>query len=615
MTYSKSEKYPFLNERLAKEAHVDEILNEIDLLQKVWLKNLTGELATVEYLNESRNVKMPLTQKRLMNIQFLVDQLIKNHPEHVRPIYSFMFSLEPETKKLDITEKVELTLMISDSNYHALQSMRDTTSTENLLKLLQSFRLFNLTKLIKKSKNRNQLAQIVKNQLGKSIFTFKNYSFDRTGVEITEDYCFHRDNYEAVKSKIEVESLKKLIDLHSAPINRRLKNLGILNPYVSDYRDSKIDYIINILTGELASALDKKDLLTVKNFHSLRDCINKVEKILDPVILLDADIMNHIRSQFITTDKNILSLFKEITPDILSKWETEKLNSGRISVFQMSDGTKYIFDSTQFFTKYDELMHLILFNSEFNYMEQRKKDELIFKADILIEAGMNTLSNRDNALKTFVNEENISSFKKMAKDYEAFKTASEETEEDYEETAKESGKSFIAVIISGIASLFTKSSKTQSRSGQKTQSQKAAGIKRELPKETKDIFRLINERKSPLIPLSELIEIKPENEVKIGQTIKELRSTDFKIVVPIYNARQVLYPIRSKKYLISDVEYLLIDPEAAKSPESIREYIDDITGFKFKEDVISGNALFSIEKYLFSINKQNRAKKLREKKK
>jgi hypothetical protein len=39
LAYSKSEKFPFLHERLAKEAHVEEILTEIDLLQKSWLKN------------------------------------------------------------------------------------------------------------------------------------------------------------------------------------------------------------------------------------------------------------------------------------------------------------------------------------------------------------------------------------------------------------------------------------------------------------------------------------------------------------------------------------------------------------------------------------------------
>jgi len=614
LAYSKSEKFPFLHERLAKEAHVEEILTEIDLLQKSWLKNKTGELATVEYLNESRNVRMPVTQKRLMNIQFLVDQLIKNHPEHIRPIYSFNFSIEPETKKLNIEEKVELTLMMNDSSYHSLQAQRDSTSATNLLHLLQSFRLFNLTKLIKKSKNRNQLSQIVKNQLGKTIFTFKNYNFDRTGIEITEDYCFHKDNYDAVKNKIEVESLKKIIDTHSAPINRRLKNLGILNPYISDYRDSKIDYILSILTGELAAALDKKDLMTVRNFHSLRDCINKVDKILDPVVLLDGDIMNYIRTHFMATDRAILSMFKELTPEIFSKWETEKINSAKIISFPMNDGSRYLFDSSQFFPKYDEYMHLILFNPEFRYMDQRKQDEMIFNADILTDAGKKLISSNDIALKVFGNDENINVFKKLAKDYDDFKLASAEAEEYYDEADNSSGKSFIAVIISGIASLFTKNSKSQAKGGSKSQPKKALNVKKGISKETKDIYKLISERSSTLIPLSDLIELKPENEPKIEQTIRELRENNLKIVVPIYNARQVLYPIRSKKYLMADVEYLMIDPDAAKSPETIRDFIDEITGFKFKEDVISGNALFSIEKYLFSINRQNRAKKRREKK-
>lgn len=614
MAYSKSEKFPFLHERLAKEAHVEEILAEIDLLQKNWLKNRIGELATVEYLNESRNIRMPVTQKRLMNIQFLVDQLIKNHPEQIRPIYSFNFSIEPETKKLNIEEKVELTLMMNDADYHALQAMRDSASAANLLQLLQSFRLFNLTKLIKKSKNRNQLSQIVKNQLGKTIFTFKNYTFDRTGVETTEDYCFHKDNYDAVKNKIEVEFLKKIIDLHAAPINRRLKNLGILNPYISDYRDSKIDYIISILTGELSAALDKKDLLAVKNFHSLRDCINKVDKILDPVILFDSDIMNYIKTHFMTTDRAILSMFKELSPEILAKWEAEKINSSKIISFPINNGGRFLFDAAQFFSRYDELMHLILFNPEFRYMDQRKKDEMVYNADVMTDAGKKLLSSQELSTKIFGSDENINAFKKMAKDYEDFKTASAEADEYYDDADRGEGKSFIAVIISGIASLFTRGGKSPAKGTQKSQPQKALSIKKGISKETKDIYKLISERKSPLIPLSDLIELKPENEKKVEQTIKELRENELKIVVPIYNARQVLYPSRSKKYLMADAEYLMIDPDVAKSPESIREFIDEITGFKFKEDVISGNALFSIEKYLFSINRQNRAKKRREKK-
>jgi hypothetical protein len=137
---------------------------------------------------------------------------------------------------------------------------------------------------------------------------------------------------------------------------------------------------------------------------------------------------------------------------------------------------------------------------------------------------------------------------------------------------------------------------------------------KKISKESQDIYKLIADKKSPLIPLSDFIELKPENEPKIDTIIRDLRGNDLKIVIPIYNARQVLYPIRSKKYLMSDVEYLLVDPEVAKTPESIREFIDNITGYKFKEDTISGNALFSIEKYLFSIHRQNRAKNLKNQK-
>jgi len=256
LAFTRNEKFPFLNERLSREPHIEEILTEIDFLQKNWIKNKAGELATAAYLNESRNVKLPLTQKRLMNIEFLLNELVKHHPDEVKPVYSFLFSVEPESKKLNIEEKVEYTLLMDEGDYHALQYARDSISTRSLLELLKTFRLFNLTKLIKKAKNRNHLSQLIKQQIGKTIFTFKNYSLDKSGVEIVEDYCFHKDNYEAVKNRLDVEKLKDIIDLHSLAINRRLKNLGILNSYISDYRDSKIDYILNILTVELATSLD-----------------------------------------------------------------------------------------------------------------------------------------------------------------------------------------------------------------------------------------------------------------------------------------------------------------------------------------------------------------------
>jgi len=611
LAFTRNEKFPFLNERLSREPHIEEILTEIDFLQKNWIKNKAGELATAAYLNESRNVKLPLTQKRLMNIEFLLNELVRHHPDEVKPVYSFLFSVEPESKKLNIEEKVEYTLLMDEGDYHALQYARDSISTRSLLELLKTFRLFNLTKLIKKAKNRNHLSQLIKQQIGKTIFTFKNYSLDKSGVEIVEDYCFHKDNYEAVKNRLDVEKLKDIIDLHSLAINRRLKNLGILNSYISDYRDSKIDYILNILTVELATSLDRKDILEVKNFQSLRDCINKVERILDPVVMLDGDISEYIKNNFFITDREILSMFRDLTGESLNRWLSEKISTGRIVTFSLPDGTLYLFDSTQFMSKYEEVVHLILHNPHFKFMEDKQKEEMFFKADLLTDVGKKITSSPELSRKILTGDSAMH-FKKLMSEYEAFKFAQEELDE-YFETAEQK-TSFFSSIIYAVASLFKKKERVKNKGKQATGKKIYKSRMKKISKESQDIYKLIADKKSPLIPLSDFIELKPENEPKIDTIIRDLRGNDLKIVIPIYNARQVLYPIRSKKYLMSDVEYLLVDPEVAKTPESIREFIDNITGYKFKEDTISGNALFSIEKYLFSIHRQNRAKNLKNQK-
>jgi len=611
LAFTRNEKFPFLNERLSREPHIEEILTEIDFLQKNWIKNKAGELATAAYLNESRNVKLPLTQKRLMNIEFLLNELVKHHPDEVKPVYSFLFSVEPESKKLNIEEKVEYTLLMDEGDYHALQYARDSISTRSLLELLKTFRLFNLTKLIKKAKNRNHLSQLIKQQIGKTIFTFKNYSLDKSGVEIVEDYCFHKDNYEAVKNRLDVEKLKDIIDLHSLAINRRLKNLGILNSYISDYRDSKIDYILNILTVELATSLDRKDILEVKNFQSLRDCINKVERILDPVVMLDGDISEYIKNNFFITDREILSMFRDLTGESLNRWLSEKISTGRIVTFSLPDGTLYLFELTQFMSKYEEVVHLILHNPHFKFMEDKQKEEMFFKADLLTDVGKKITSSPELSRKILTGDSAMH-FKKLMSEYEAFKFAQEELDE-YFETAEQK-TSFFSSIIYAVASLFKKKERVKNKGKQATGKKIYKSRMKKISKESQDIYKLIADKKSPLIPLSDFIELKPENEPKIDTIIRDLRGNDLKIVIPIYNARQVLYPIRSKKYLMSDVEYLLVDPEVAKTPESIREFIDNITGYKFKEDTISGNALFSIEKYLFSIHRQNRAKNLKNQK-
>lgn len=615
MLYNKNEKYPFLNERLSKEAHIEEVLAEIEVNQRNWLKNHTGELSTVESLNESRNIKMPLTQKRLMNIQYLVDLLMKDHPSEIKPVFSFKFVINPENKNLTIEEKMEITFMMRESDHIKLQDERDRQSAASLLELLESFRLFNLTKLIKKSKNRNHLAMIVKGQLGTNIFTFKNFSLDKNGLEVVEDYCFHKNNYDSVKTKIDLDGIKQVIETNEPAIDRRLKNFGILNSSISDYRDNKLEYILNILTGDLAPSIEKKSIVEVKNFKHLRDCIIKVDKLLDPVIMLDAEIMSHIQENFITTEKDILSLFPDMTGEALDRWESEKSSSGKV-IIHLYNNVKYLIEPAQFLNKYEAFSKSIIYSEDSPEISESQRDSKIFTTDMLTEAGNKILEKEQNALKLFINPENVQKLRQLINEYQDFKRSLIAMRNASKNEAEEkTGASFLARIANSIIMLFTKKEKNYVMNPEKKGSARAKKTSAGISTETRDLYKEISLRRSPLIPISDFLEIKPDNESKIEKLITEMRNNNLKIIIPIYNARQMLYAQRSKKYLLSDVEYLMVDPEKATSPESIRDYIDSITGYKLKEDTITGSALFSIEKYLMSIYRQNRAKMKRDKNK
>jgi hypothetical protein len=615
LLYNKNEKYPFLNERLSKEAHIEEVLAEIEANQRNWLKNHTGELSTVESLNESRNIKMPLTQKRLMNIQYLVDLLMKDHPSEIKPVFSFKFVINPENKNLTIEEKMEITFMMRESDHIKLQDERDRQSAASLLELLESFRLFNLTKLIKKSKNRNHLAMIVKGQLGTNIFTFKNFSLDKNGLEVVEDYCFHKNNYDSVKSKIDLDGIKQVIQTNEPAIDRRLKNFGILNSSISDYRDNKLEYILNILTGDLAPSIEKKSIVEVKNFKHLRDCIIKVDKLLDPVIMLDGEIMSHIQENFITTEKDLLSLFPDMTGEALDRWESEKSSSAKV-IIHLYNNVKYLIEPVQFLNKYEAFTKSIIYSEDGPEISESQRDSKIFTTDMLTEAGNKILEKEQNALKLFINPESVQKLRQLINEYQDFKRSLIAMRNASKNEAEEkTGASFLARIANSIIMLFTKKEKNYVMNPEKKGSARAKKTSAGISTETRDLYKEISLRRSPLIPISDFLEIKPDNESKIEKLITEMRNNNLKIIIPIYNARQMLYAQRSKKYLLSDVEYLMVDPEKATSPESIRDYIDSITGYKLKEDTITGSALFSIEKYLMSIYRQNRAKMKRDKNK
>jgi hypothetical protein len=614
LLYNKNEKYPFLNERLSKEAHIEEVLAEIEASQRSWLKSHTGELATVESLNDSRNIKLPLTQKRLMNIQYLIDLLMKDHPAEIKPVFSFKFIINPENKNLTIEERAEITYLMRESDHHQIQLLRDEQSAQSLNELLESFRLFNLTKLIKKSKNRNNLSQIVKSQLGTNIFTFKNFSIDKNGLELAEDYCFHKNNYDAVKAKIDLDGIKRIIEINEAAIDRRLKNFGILNSSVSDYRDNKLDYILNILTGDLAPSIEKKDIVEVKNFKHLRECIIKVDKLMDPVVMLDGPIMKHLQDNFTTTEKDIVSIFPDMTSENLNRWESEKSASGQIIIHPYNN-IRYLIDPAQFLNKYEMFTKSIIYNDDTHEMNEIQRDNKIFTADMLTDAGNRILEKEPNSIKLLGSTENIQKLKLLINEYLDFKKTLIALRNANKSSAEApSGASFLARIANSIIMLFTRKEKNYAMNPEKKADVKVKKSKAGISTETRDLYKEISMRRSPILPISDFIEIKPDNESKIEKLITELRNNNLKIIIPIYNARQMLYPQRSKKYLLSDVEYLMIDPEIAVSPDVIRNYIDSISGYKLKEDSLSGSALFNIEKYLMSIYRQNRAKMKRESK-
>jgi hypothetical protein len=196
-------RFPFLHSHIAREPHILEVLNEIMTFQNNVLKTGIGHLATLEDLKTSRNIKIPFTIARNKIITGLLDTLTKNYPDIVRMIIMFAFTVEPDTKKLSIIESREYTVLLSNDEFNRLQSERNQLSADNFLNLISQFRLFNLTKLLKKAKDRALLSQVVKIELGNNVFTYKNYSMNRQSVEIAEDFCFHRDNYESVKKRSE----------------------------------------------------------------------------------------------------------------------------------------------------------------------------------------------------------------------------------------------------------------------------------------------------------------------------------------------------------------------------------------------------------------------------
>ncbi len=597
--------FNFLDEKSKREPNIIDVLSEIYLLQSQSLPEGEGPLATLEQLQNSRNIRIPYTTARNRNIEYLLNHLTRLYPEMVKTITTFDFNVDEESKKLDVKETIEYTVMLSDSAFDTLLKVREKRSLENFLSFISKYRIINLSKVLKKANNKNALSLIIKMELGKSIFTFKNYRQDKNRIEYAEDYCFHACNYEKVKSSLNFKKLQEIISAYEDLVMRRLKNYGILSAETADYRDKKLEYILHVLLDDLNTTLSDSDLIEIKNFKSLRNCLLKVDTILDPTLTLGSDITKLVRESEIIKKTEVLFALPELTNELFKKWMTkENLINNRI-IAHSEDDDIYLIDGMRFYAAISEMADRILYNPEkLNLMAYQERSSLENRFDLYIKAAKQLIAEKNDAQK-MLNAllETIEKIQAIIVDYEG-KKVHHSTKKELKKIEKSTNKkiSLFARIIHFLTSLFTRNRKDADATKKIALQSSSA-----LSEETRRLYDKISERDEPVIPLSDYITLSDSNNAEIDRAIQELRENELKVVVPIYNARELLYPKRSKKILIPDVEYLLIPPEVCRTPEEIRSFSDSLSGYKIKDDVLSIKAILTIEKYLLTIYRQKRA--------
>lgn len=608
------QKFKFLDDKTANEPHVFEVLNEILSYQMSSLPSGEKPLATMDTLKKSSRIKIPFTSTRDRTIEYLIDILLKRFSHFVRPIISFEFSIEQSSKQIDIYETTEYSILLDTRDYEKISALRDAKSAESLLELLKKYRFFNLSKLMKKADEKEELSRVIKNLLDTKIFTFKNYSIDNDKIEWAEDFCFYVDNYEPVKESLNLNTLKEIISSYSESVKKSLNKFGIINAEFNDYRDTKLAYIFSILTDDLSTTLTDKDLVDVKNLQSLVSCLNRVDKVLDPVLIVNEDIVKFIREHKIISETQILGTLTEINNELLKKWaNTENLKTNKIVVFPSNDGDTYYIDGLSFFQMISELNQLIVFQPEqVRELSQSERRRVNSQMDILYGASIILFKSVDkigNYIK--INPEKIQILKKIVEDYDKFKRRVLAKETPQEMPSPKKKDSILKRIFTGffkfIFSLFRFYAKGDQSNEFGTIDRSEILQKRELSQETAKVYRKTMNINAPVIPLSDFIELVPENDYLVNRIIDDLRENNLKIVIPIYNARKNLYPKRSQKLLVTDVEYLLVSPETAKLPDAVRRFTDSLVGQKIKDEIIPATAIIAIEKYLLTLYRQRKS--------
>ncbi|TAL33266.1 MAG: hypothetical protein EPN93_14640 [Spirochaetes bacterium] len=607
--------FRFLDEASAREPFIMDVLGEILSAQNRSLPEGSTPLATPEHLKKTPAVKIPFNQSREKTIDYLLDLLATRFREHVRVITSFDFRVDEESKRLAINETREYTVAMGPKDLEHIAAQRLERSRESLQDLLKKFRFFNLSKLIRSARNKDEMLRIIGRDEGKTFFIFKNFSMDKNKVEVQEDYCFHAVNYGAVRDSINIARLNEIIAAYNEPVMRRLKNFGILTPAVSDYRDHKLDYVFNILLNDIPTVLSERDRIDTKNAFSLRAGVIKSEEMLDPVQTIGKDIARHVNECVLCPSGDLTGVIPELTDDVLRQWMTpENLRAYRIVSHVGDGGVIHFIDGARLVAHFEDLVNRSIANPEkLDSMQHAEKTKILNSLDILCRVSRGILSSTERRRELQYTDEDAAKLKGLAEAFDAWQKQKQEKEKRQHEAqrvpaagARPTSKSFIGAILDFFRSLF---------GGKESPVPRAREIstvaERPVAPHIKPYIRRTAESQAPLIPLSDMIELIPENDETVSQLIEEIREKNVRIVVPVYGARDVLYPKRSQKLLIPDIEYLLVPVDAARSPETVIAFTQSVEGTKVKDEVISTRAIIAIEKYLLKHYRQRRSQLIR----
>jgi hypothetical protein len=611
------EEFPFLDDRSAQEPFLYDILSEIKLLQKNGYAKGNDEFATREHLLSSRSISMPFTPAREKNIDYLLELLITRYSFNITMIASFDFTFDDISKKMSLVENEEYAMNLTNLEIETLKHSRDQRSLEQFTDFIRKFRLFNLDKVIKRARNREDIGRIIDLGLKRSFFTYKHYFMEKNRLESVEDYCFHAENYEHVKRSLNLMQFRAYIATYVELVRSRLRKFGIMNTDISDYRDNKIDYILSVFLDDLSSTISDKDRVEIKNFKALRDCVLVVDKILEPAQIRNADILAFIREHKIVTAEDICSGIMNMNAEILAAWDTsDRLLKEHIVKHDDHFGLPYYMDGPALASLFATALSDLKILTPDAHPQVREKVHT--RIELLYKTAKQVL-HYSTAIIFIGSEADVTKLSHLIDEYESYvkkMTVQAEMARASVSTPRRGRPLYLRILsfFSSIFSVFSKNDIPEEEAIHDDQIiHHEAAEKIEPGRETKQIYEKANAKRGPIVALSDLIELTPDNEYLVSRIIQELRAGNMKIVVPVFNARSVLYPKRSSKLLMSDIEYLLVPLYVVKSLDQISEYINSLVGIKLKEEVIPGKALIAIERYLKVIYRQRRSSQVRKK--